>query len=111
MCHIFSHDSAPHTCCVACSWLYLSRLAAIKEYAFMVALGEHGLPVPYAVAQNRHAVLMSLVDAVPLVQVGGKTRRAYVAGGRSSIGADGVIVISAGDTDHSEGTLIVFAEW
>ena len=36
----------------------------------MVALGEHGLPVPYAVAQNRHAVLMSLVDAVPLVQVG-----------------------------------------
>eukprot|EP00891_Asterochloris_glomerata_P007286 jgi/Astpho2/7286/e_gw1.00113.90.1_t len=51
------------------SWLYLSRLAAIKEYAFMVALGEHGLPVPYAVAQNRHAVLMSLVDAVPLVQV------------------------------------------
>ena len=55
---------------MACSWLYLSRLAAIKEYAFMVALGEHGLPVPYAVAQNRHAVLMSLVDAVPLVQVG-----------------------------------------
>ena len=58
-------------CCPRpCSWLYLSRLAAIKEYAFMVALGEHGLPVPYAVAQNRHAVLMSLVDAVPLVQVG-----------------------------------------
>lgn len=28
------------------SWLYLSRLAALKEYAFMKALGEHGLPVP-----------------------------------------------------------------
>ena len=53
----------------ACSWLYLSRLAAMKEYAFMVALGEHGLPVPYAVAHNRHCVLMTMVDAVPLVQV------------------------------------------
>lgn len=52
-----------------CSWLYLSRLAAMKEYAFMVALGEHGLPVPYAVAHNRHCVLMTMVDAVPLVQV------------------------------------------
>ena len=53
----------------ACSWLYLSRLAAMKEYAFMVALGEHGLPVPYAIAHNRHCVLMTMVDAVPLVQV------------------------------------------
>jgi len=53
----------------ACSWLYLSRLAAMKEYAFMVALGEHGLPVPYAVVHNRHCVLMTMVDAVPLVQV------------------------------------------
>ena len=52
-----------------CSWLYLSRLAAMKEHAFMVALGEHGLPVPYAVAHNRHCVLMTMVDAVPLVQV------------------------------------------
>lgn len=51
------------------SWLYLSRLAAMKEYAFMVALGEHGLPVPYAVAHNRHCVLMTMVDAIPLVQV------------------------------------------
>ena len=41
----------------------------MKEYAFMVALGEHGLPVPYAVAHNRHCVLMTMVDAVPLVQV------------------------------------------
>ena len=40
------------------SWLYLSRLAAIKEFAFMKALGERGLPVPEAIDQNRHAVLM-----------------------------------------------------
>ncbi|KAL4439723.1 hypothetical protein ABPG75_002724 [Micractinium tetrahymenae] len=51
------------------SWLYLSRLAALKEYAFMKALGEHGLPVPQAIDHNRHAVLMTLLDAYPLVQV------------------------------------------
>lgn len=35
------------------SWLYLSRLAALKEYAFMRALGDHGFPVPQAVDNNR----------------------------------------------------------
>lgn len=52
-----------------CSWLYLSRLAALKEYAFLAALGQHGFPVPKAIDNNRHAVLMELVDAYPLVQV------------------------------------------
>ncbi|CAM6050463.1 unnamed protein product [Sphagnum compactum] len=51
------------------SWLYLSRLAALKEYAFMKALGEHGFPVPRAVNWNRHCVLMTLVEGYPLVQV------------------------------------------
>lgn len=51
------------------SWLYLSRLAALKEFAFMKALGENGLPVPEAIECNRHAVLMSLVEAHPMVQV------------------------------------------
>lgn len=36
----------------------------------MAALGQRGLPVPRAVDHNRHAVLMSLVDAYPLTQVG-----------------------------------------
>lgn len=40
-----------------------------QEYAFMAALGLRGLPVPRAVDHNRHAVLMSLVDAYPLTQV------------------------------------------
>lgn len=35
----------------------------------MKALGAQGLPVPRAVDSNRHAVLMSMVDAYPLVQV------------------------------------------
>ncbi|XP_039119242.1 serine/threonine-protein kinase rio2 isoform X2 [Dioscorea cayenensis subsp. rotundata] len=51
------------------NWLYLSRLAALKEYAFMKALGEHGFPVPTAVDCNRHCVIMSLVNGYPLVQV------------------------------------------
>ena len=34
----------------------------------MAALGAHGFPVPRAVEHNRHAVLMSLVDAALLVQ-------------------------------------------
>jgi len=35
----------------------------------MKALGDHGFPVPRAVDHNRHAVLMSMLDAAPLVQV------------------------------------------
>lgn len=34
------------------------------------ALSDHGFPVPTAIDNNRHAVLMELVDAQPLVQVG-----------------------------------------
>ena len=52
-----------------CSWLYLSRLAAAREYAFMKALHAGGFPVPRPLDNNRHAVLMSLVDATPLYQV------------------------------------------
>ncbi|KAI3665150.1 hypothetical protein L6452_43771 [Arctium lappa] len=51
------------------NWLYLSRLAALKEFAFMKALQEHGFPVPNAVDCNRHCVIMSLVQGYPLVQV------------------------------------------
>eukprot|EP00249_Psilotum_nudum_P006552 c19875_g1_i1 orf=271-1782(-) len=51
------------------NWLYLSRLAALKEFAFMKALDEHGFPVPKAVDWNRHCVLMSLVQGYPLAQV------------------------------------------
>ncbi|XP_051131710.1 serine/threonine-protein kinase rio2 [Andrographis paniculata] len=51
------------------NWLYLSRLAALKEFAFMKALDEHGFPVPHAVDCNRHCVIMSLVQGYPLVQV------------------------------------------
>ncbi|KAM0465649.1 hypothetical protein ACHAPV_001704 [Trichoderma viride] len=51
------------------SWMYLSRLAAMKEYAFMNALHEQGFPVPSPIAQSRHTIVMSLVDAFPLRQI------------------------------------------
>lgn len=51
------------------SWLYLSRLAAVKEYAYMKALYDNGYPVPRPIDFNRHAVIMELVDGHPLCQV------------------------------------------
>jgi RIO kinase 2 len=51
------------------SWMYMSRLAAVKEFTFMKALSEAGVPVPEAIAQNRHQIVMSLIDGFPLRQV------------------------------------------
>ncbi|TWU76659.1 hypothetical protein ED733_008405 [Metarhizium rileyi] len=51
------------------SWMYLSRLAAMKEYAFMKALHEEKFPVPVPLAQSRHTIVMTLVDAFPLRQI------------------------------------------
>ncbi|KOS17840.1 Serine/threonine-protein kinase rio2 [Escovopsis weberi] len=51
------------------SWMYLSRLAAMKEYAFMRALRDEGFPVPEPLAQSRHTIVMSLIDAFPLRQI------------------------------------------
>ncbi|KAJ3184016.1 hypothetical protein HDU85_001867 [Gaertneriomyces sp. JEL0708] len=52
------------------SWLYFSRLAAAKEFAFMQILHENGFPVPTPIANNRHCVIMSLVkNAYPLYQI------------------------------------------
>lgn len=51
------------------SWMYMSRLAAMKEYAFMKALRQNGFPVPEPISQNRHTIVMSLIDAFPLRQI------------------------------------------
>lgn len=51
------------------SWMYLSRLAAMKEFAFMQALREEGFPVPEPIAQSRHTIVMSLVQSMPLRQI------------------------------------------
>ncbi|GAA5895643.1 protein kinase RIO2 [Sporobolomyces salmoneus] len=51
------------------SWMYMSRLAAIKEYAFMKVLYEHDFPVPKPIDQSRHCLIMELIDAFPLRQI------------------------------------------
>ncbi|XP_003405042.1 serine/threonine-protein kinase RIO2 isoform X1 [Loxodonta africana] len=51
------------------SWLYLSRLSAMKEFAYMKALYERKFPVPKPIDYNRHAVVMELVNGYPLCQI------------------------------------------
>ncbi|KAJ7619100.1 RIO1 family-domain-containing protein [Mycena polygramma] len=51
------------------SWMYMSRLAAQKEWAFMKVLHEHEFPVPRPIDQARHCLLMEFIDAYPLRQI------------------------------------------
>ena len=51
------------------SWMYMSRLSALKEFAFMKVLKVNGFRVPEPVAQSRHTVVMELIDAFPLRQI------------------------------------------
>ncbi|CAD6885459.1 unnamed protein product [Tilletia laevis] len=51
------------------SWMYLSKLAAAKEIAFMQILHDHHFPVPRPFAQARHCLVMELIDAYPLRQI------------------------------------------
>ncbi|KAI6136691.1 RIO1 family-domain-containing protein [Pisolithus sp. B1] len=51
------------------SWMYMSRLAAQKEWAFMKVLYEHEFPVPKPVDHARHCILMEAIDAYPLRQI------------------------------------------
>jgi len=51
------------------SWMYMARLAATKEFAYMKALKEGGFRVPEPIEQNRHAVLMRFIEAKPLYQI------------------------------------------
>lgn len=47
----------------------MSRLAALKEYAFLKGLWNEGFPVPRPVGQSRHTIVMDLVDAPPMRQI------------------------------------------
>lgn len=47
----------------------MSRLAAMKEFTFMKALSDSGILVPQAIAQNRHQIVMGLIDGFPLRQI------------------------------------------
>lgn len=52
------------------SWMYLSRLAAEREWAFLVALNARGFPTPVPVDHSRHCVVMSWVPGAPLDSLG-----------------------------------------
>jgi RIO kinase 2 len=51
------------------SWLFLSRISALKEYAFMKALHQVEYPTPVPLGHNRHIVVMGLIRGMPLYQV------------------------------------------
>ncbi|EFA00769.1 serine/threonine-protein kinase RIO2 [Tribolium castaneum] len=51
------------------SWLYLSRISATKEFAYMKALYDRKFPVPKPIDFNRHCVIMELVKGRPLCHV------------------------------------------
>lgn len=51
------------------SWLYLSRIASMKEFAFMRALHGKGFPTPTPIDWNRHGIVMSHIRGYPLSQI------------------------------------------
>lgn len=44
------------------SWLYVSRLAATREYLGLQKLYPAGVSVPKPIAHNRHAIVMSVIE-------------------------------------------------
>lgn len=48
------------------SWLYASRLAALREISFLKVLHQRGLPVPKPIDCNRHCVVMELIEGTLL---------------------------------------------
>jgi len=51
------------------NWLYLSRISATKEFAYMKALKDRGFPVPAPLDFNRHCIVMELVSGYPLQNI------------------------------------------
>uniref|UniRef100_A0A1B0CDI8 non-specific serine/threonine protein kinase n=1 Tax=Lutzomyia longipalpis TaxID=7200 RepID=A0A1B0CDI8_LUTLO len=51
------------------SWLYLSRISATREFAYMKALHDRGFPVPKPIDFNRHCIVMELVNGYPMINV------------------------------------------
>ncbi|MHA1270243.1 MAG: RIO1 family regulatory kinase/ATPase domain-containing protein [Candidatus Helarchaeota archaeon] len=51
------------------SWLYVSRLAAIREFDAMKILYHGNLPVPKPIFHNRHVIVMSLINGKLLADI------------------------------------------
>jgi len=50
------------------SWLYQSRLAAGKEYEALKLVHPHGVAVPEPISQNRHVLVMSMIEGAELAE-------------------------------------------
>ncbi|KAK6877921.1 Serine/threonine-protein kinase RIO2 [Candida tropicalis] len=48
------------------NWMYLSRLAAAKEYQFMEVLYNNGFNVPQPFDYSRHCVMMEWIKGIPM---------------------------------------------
>ncbi|HDD63802.1 MAG TPA: serine/threonine protein kinase [Thermoprotei archaeon] len=48
------------------SWLYQARLAAEREYTALTLLFPHGVSVPEPISWNRHVVVTSIIEGIPL---------------------------------------------
>ena len=63
------------------SWLYLSRIASLKEFAFMKALYSKDFPTPVPIDSNRHAIVMSHIKGYPMANIKelGNAKKVYEA--------------------------------
>jgi len=72
-------------------WLFQSRLAAEKEFQALKLVYGHGVSVPEPLSQNRHAIVMGIIDGAELAnwrelenpekvlrEILGNVRKAYV---------------------------------
>lgn len=50
------------------SWLFQSRLAAEKEYQALQTLHPYGIAIPEPIAQNRHVLVMSMIEGEELAR-------------------------------------------
>lgn len=50
------------------SWLFQSRLAAEKEFQALKLVFPHGVSVPKPISQNRHALVMGMIEGAELAE-------------------------------------------
>ncbi len=50
------------------SWLFQSRLAAEKEFRALELVFPHGVAVPMPISQNRHTVVMGMIEGAELAE-------------------------------------------
>jgi len=50
------------------SWLFQSRLAAEKEFQALELVFQHGVAVPEPISQNRHALVMGMIEGAELAE-------------------------------------------